>query len=52
MIKAVFLDRDGVLNKEPPHCAHRIDQMEMIEGVDEAVKLLKDAGYFLVVVSN
>ncbi len=52
MIKAVFLDRDGVLNKDPPHYAHRLDQMEMIEGVDEAVKLLKDAGYFLVVVSN
>lgn len=52
MRKVVFLDRDGVLNKDPPHYAHRIDQMEMIPGVDDAIKLLKDHGYFLVVVSN
>lgn len=50
--KAVFLDRDGVLNQDPPHYAHRLDQMTMICGVDEAVKLLKDQGYFLVIVSN
>ena len=52
MKKVVFLDRDGVLNQDPPHYAHRIDQMQMIPGVDTAIKLLKDAGYFLVVISN
>jgi len=50
--KAVFLDRDGVLNHDPPHFAHRLDQMKMIPGVDDAVKLLKDNGFFLVIVSN
>jgi D-glycero-D-manno-heptose 1,7-bisphosphate phosphatase len=50
--KAVFLDRDGVLNQDPPHYAHRLDQMAMIPGVDIAVKLLKDRGYFLIIISN
>jgi D-glycero-D-manno-heptose 1,7-bisphosphate phosphatase len=50
--KAVFLDRDGVLNQDPPHYAHSLDQMVMIPQVDDAVKLLKDHGYFLVIISN
>jgi len=52
MRRAVFLDRDGVLNKDPPHYAHRLDQLKMIPRSDEAVRLLKDNGYFLVIISN
>ena len=52
MIKAVFLDRDGVLNQDPPHYAHRLDQLELIPRSDDAVRLLKDNGYFLVIISN
>lgn len=25
--KAVFLDRDGVITQDPPHYAHRLDQL-------------------------
>ena len=53
MRKAVFLDRDGVLNQDfPPHYPHRLDQMIMIPGVDDAIKLLKDNDYFLAIISN
>lgn len=52
MIHAVFLDRDGVLNKDPPHYAHRIDQLELIPWSGLAVKLLNDLEYRVIVISN
>jgi len=49
--KAVFLDRDGTLNDDPGYLS-RPEQMVLLPGVGEGLRLLKDAGYFLVVVSN
>jgi len=54
---AVFLDRDGVLNRSvdvngvarPPHS---LDEFELLPGVREAVDQMKNAGYVLVVVTN
>jgi D-glycero-D-manno-heptose 1,7-bisphosphate phosphatase len=54
---AVFLDRDGVLNRSveragvasPPSS---LDEFELLPGVREAVDQLKIAGYLLVVVTN
>ncbi len=49
---AVFLDRDGVLNKDPPHYAHRLDQLELIQRSGKAVKLLNEHGYLVIIISN
>jgi len=54
---AVFLDRDGVINKGiirdgrsyPPKT---LEQLEILPGVAEALNRLKVAGYALVVVTN
>ncbi len=55
--KAVFLDRDGVINqtifrngkaRAPDH----LHEFEFFPGVKEAVNLLKDAGYLTIVVTN
>lgn len=48
---AAFLDRDGVLNVDRDY-VHRIDQLEWIDGAAEAIKLLNDAGYLVIVVTN
>ena len=48
---AAFLDRDGVLNVDRDY-VHRIEQVEWIDGAAEAVKLLNDAGYLVIVVTN
>ncbi len=52
--KYIFLDRDGTLNVRPPK-AHYVEKPEdfiWLEGAKEAVKKLKDAGYFIILVSN
>ena len=52
MNKAVFLDRDGVITKEPPYYAHRIDQLELIPKSAEAIRLLNKNEFKVVIVSN
>jgi D-glycero-D-manno-heptose 1,7-bisphosphate phosphatase len=52
MNRCVFLDRDGVINKDNPNYTYRVENFEILPGVVEAVTLLKNAGYFLVVVTN
>ncbi|RLV58464.1 D-glycero-beta-D-manno-heptose 1,7-bisphosphate 7-phosphatase [Parashewanella curva] len=51
MNKAVFLDRDGVINLDHGY-VHKVDDFEYIEGVFDACKELKQMGYKLVVVTN
>lgn len=51
MRRAVFLDRDGTINREKDYL-HRIDEFEFIPGSPEAVRLLNQAGFLVVVVSN
>ena len=56
--KAVFLDRDGVLNRSflhpdgktrPPQT---IEQLEILPGVPEACLSLRRAGFLLIMVTN
>ena len=49
--KAVFLDRDGVINVDHGY-VHKVDDFEYIDGVFEACKELKQQGYKLIVVTN
>lgn len=50
---AIFLDRDGVLNPDPGGMGviHR-DQMELLPGAAEAVRLINEAGCLAVLVTN
>ena len=52
MNRAVFLDRDGVITQDPPHYAHRLDQLKLIPKSAEAIRLLNENGFKVVVVSN
>ncbi|MCW3170982.1 D-glycero-beta-D-manno-heptose 1,7-bisphosphate 7-phosphatase [Shewanella subflava] len=51
MNRAVFLDRDGVINKDTGY-VHLVDDFEYIDGVFDACLTLKKMGYLLVVVTN
>lgn len=50
----VFLDRDGVLNKRPlpAHYVRTPDEFHWLPGAKEALRLLKQAGFRAVVISN
>ncbi len=51
MTVAVFLDRDGVINVDK-HYVHTIDEFEFIEHAVDAMRLMKQKGYELIVVTN
>ena len=48
---AIFLDRDGVINVEKDY-VYTIDEFEFVENAIEALKILQNKGYALVVVTN
>lgn len=48
---AVFLDRDGTLIEEVNYL-HRVEDLRLFPFTKEAIDLLKDAGYLLIVVTN
>lgn len=50
--KAVFLDRDGVLNDEIGDYVWELEAFIVSPGVPESLARLKAAGYYLVVVTN
>ena len=49
--KAVFFDRDGVLNIDKAYL-YKIDELEWIEGALEAITYLTQSGYLVFVVTN
>ena len=49
--KAVFLDRDGTINKYVGFLRN-IDDFELIDGVSEAIKKINHSGYLAIVVTN
>lgn len=49
--KAVFLDRDGVINKELNYLSDPND-FDFIEGSIEALRILKKKGYLLLIITN
>lgn len=57
MRKAVFLDRDGVLNQTifrngKPRAPYTLEEFVLFAGVKEATELLKARDYLLIVVTN
>lgn len=52
MNKCVFLDRDGVINKDFVDYAYSLDRFIILPGVREGITLLKNAGYLIVIITN
>jgi D-glycero-D-manno-heptose 1,7-bisphosphate phosphatase len=55
--RAVFLDRDGVLNRSivragRPYPPSNVDELEILPGVPEAVRRLRSAGFLLIGATN
>lgn len=52
MKKAVFLDRDGVLNKELGDYVSKLEDFKVLEHNFEVLKELQTRGYLLIVITN
>ena len=50
-IKTIFLDRDGVINKEINYL-HKIDDFEFIDGIFDACLYFKSLGYKIIIITN
>jgi len=52
MDKAMFLDRDGIINRELGRYVTSVDEFEILPTVAEALTLAAEAGFLLIIVSN
>ncbi|MCL4154315.1 UNVERIFIED_CONTAM: hypothetical protein GTU68_028905, partial [Idotea baltica] len=52
MNKAVFLDRDGVINHDPGDYTKSWDEFTFNEGVFESLRTFQEAGYLLIIITN
>ena len=57
IMRAIFLDRDGVINRATvrdgkPYAPASLDELEVLDGVPEALAKLRQAGFRLIVVTN
>jgi len=53
MQKAVFLDRDGVINSDEGHYyIYRVEDYRINPGIFEGLKMLQDDGFKLIVITN
>ncbi|MBU4009976.1 MAG: D-glycero-beta-D-manno-heptose 1,7-bisphosphate 7-phosphatase, partial [Proteobacteria bacterium] len=51
-ITYVFLDRDGVINKDSPDYIKKWSEFEFIPGSIEAIKLLSENDYTVIIITN
>ncbi|KPK83286.1 MAG: hypothetical protein AMS27_13205 [Bacteroides sp. SM23_62_1] len=53
MNRAIFLDRDGVINNNShAYYIYKVEDLLLNEGIIEALQILSRAGFLLIVVSN
>jgi len=57
MAKIIFIDRDGVINKDPGgwtehNYVTRWEEFRFLPGAKEALKMLCDGGYDIIIISN
>ncbi len=52
MNKAIFLDRDGVINYDPDDYIYRMEDFRFLDNLFEIVKEVSKKGYLIVVITN
>lgn len=50
--KAIFLDRDGVLNHDPGDYTKSVNEFSFLPDVPQVLKVWQDKGYKLIVITN
>jgi len=52
MRKVIFLDRDGVINFEPGDYTYQVVKFKIIDGLFNALRVLKERGFEFIVITN
>jgi len=52
MRSGIFLDRDGVINRERGDYTFQVSDFEIIPGVLDALKLFNERGFKIIVITN
>ena len=52
MFKAIFLDRDGVINEVRKDYVKNLDEFIILKGVSKAIKLLKEKNFLVIIITN
>jgi D,D-heptose 1,7-bisphosphate phosphatase len=52
MNKAIFLDRDGIINIERKDYVKSVKEFVLIEGIFDVIKSIKDKGYLVIIITN
>ena len=52
MNKAIFLDRDGVINEERKDYVKTIDELKIFENISECINKLKNNNFLVIVITN
>ena len=50
--KAIFLDRDGVINHDPGDYTYSLEEFVVLPTVPEALKMASDNGYKIIIITN
>jgi len=50
--KVIFLDRDGVVNRERGEYTYRLQDFKLVDGLLESLVELQEKGYLFIIISN
>ncbi|MCY0852108.1 MAG: HAD family hydrolase [Thermoplasma acidophilum] len=51
MLKTVFVDRDGTINRDCPYC-HKLDDLQIYDDTVNILKHYQEMGYRVIIVTN
>ena len=52
MTKAIFLDRDGVINQERKDYVKKLDEFRIIDKTSDAINIIKNNGFLVIIITN
>ena len=52
MTKAIFLDRDGVINQEKKDYVKKLDEFIILDKTSDAINIIKNHGFLVIIITN
>ena len=52
MTKAIFLDRDGVINQERKDYVKKLDEFIILDKTSDVINIIKNRGFLVIIITN